>query len=137
MPDAGQYDVSLETIEGKMKKQLDKAQPLVPPVKKSLFVNPEHHFIEKGRKKTGRVPFEKINESDEYVGPGYYYVPREFDQIGVGLQGNLITSKDTRFKTKETEGPGPGSYQDNISLWNKKTYNLLFNDNAQQENISF
>ena len=44
---------------------------------------------------------------------------------------SVITSKEVRFKLKQSAVPGPGFYSD-PEQWNKKTYNSLF-DNSKKE----
>lgn len=54
-------------------------------------------------------------------------MPREFDKRST--QGNFCISKQERFTANTNWLPGPGAYQDeNDNLWNKRTYNLLFNN---------
>lgn len=73
-----------------------------------------------------RFPVRRADRSEDYLGPGYYNMPREFDGGRYGVQGAI--SKEQRFKKSKDSGPGPGDYSSQESNpWNKKTYNLLFN----------
>ena len=75
-----------------------------------------------------RFPVRRMEENESYLGPGYYNMPREFDQSRIPIQANSNSSKEKRFKAASNVVPGPGFYKEEISLWNKKSFNLLFNN---------
>ena len=134
-PAIGQYDMSSDTIEWKLKKQKEKTQSFFPPALRKLknFFSKETFYL------TGRQPGSTIKERyrtrkndsrGNCLGPGYYYVPRDFDQTGFGFQNKIVIPKDKRFRTFKKNGPGPGTYQCDVSNpWNKKTFNQFFINN--------
>jgi hypothetical protein len=79
--------------------------------------------------KTDRFGAPKINEQQQYLGPGCYELSREFDKAQIDSKGNALISKETRFKQEHKMGPGPGHYtNEENNPWSKRTYNLLFNN---------
>lgn len=130
IPPIGQYDTSNETIEGKLKKQIMNSSPKPKRIKGELVENNYSIINRHNSKKWLRervIPRNEENQ-DDYLGPGYYYIPRDFDETTLGFKGNTIIPKDKRFKEQVNDIPGPGAYIDNnVDQWNKKTYNLIFN----------
>ena len=122
-PCIGQYDTSFETIEGKIRRNNCRGK-YAPSIALRRAEKAKIIYY---------TPIKKLSDNkncsyDEYLGPGYYCIPREFEQTRIKFKGNIITSKDTRFKDDGNGIPGPGDYQLNeMNPWNKKTYNLLFN----------
>lgn len=133
VPPIGQYDASLETIERRLKRQMERGCPGPKRMKNGEVVESNYAIINRhnSRKKLREraIPRNEENQ-DDYLGPGYYYIPREFDETILGFKGNIIIPKDKRFRDKTSDVPGPGAYMDNSEHWNKKTYNLIFNNDA-------
>jgi len=127
IPPIGQYDTSLETIERKLKKQIINSSPRQRRVGESNYAMINKHNS-KNRLRDKVIPRNEENQED-YLGPGYYYIPREFDETTLGFKGNTIIPKGKRFQEKINDIPGPGAYMgNNMDQWNKKTYNLIFNN---------
>eukprot|EP00826_Nyctotherus_ovalis_P059948 TRINITY_DN8382_c0_g4_i1.p1 TRINITY_DN8382_c0_g4~~TRINITY_DN8382_c0_g4_i1.p1 ORF type:complete len:161 (+),score=29.33 TRINITY_DN8382_c0_g4_i1:459-941(+) len=133
VPPIGQYDTSSETIERRLKKQMERGSPGPRRMKNGEIVESNYAIINRhnSKKKLRERTIPRNEENlDDYLGPGYYYIPREFDETILGFKGNIIIPKDKRFREKTSDVPGPGAYIDNSEQWNKKTYNLIFNNDA-------
>jgi len=133
-PALGQYETSNYTIEQQLKKQKQRPR-LFPPTNKrhkDIFASTLSNSwsTNKQRLNTTGHRFERKRDScEDFLGPGYYCMPREFEQADVRVKKNIMFSKDERFKKQKSNVPGPGQYQDNvINLWNKRTFNLCFNN---------
>lgn len=130
-PVVGQYDTSLETIEGEQRRKealarrADKVRQ-----GRSITGNAFRFFTPLG----SRAPHNaKHTAKDcEHLGPGCYGVPQELDSALFKFQGRVFVPRDGRFKSKRSEVPGPGYYQrSEADRWNKKTFNLLFNSEKE------
>eukprot|EP00826_Nyctotherus_ovalis_P055317 TRINITY_DN7336_c0_g1_i7.p2 TRINITY_DN7336_c0_g1~~TRINITY_DN7336_c0_g1_i7.p2 ORF type:complete len:198 (-),score=33.05 TRINITY_DN7336_c0_g1_i7:138-731(-) len=65
----------------------------------------------------------RIREEDEnYLGPGYYDLQRDFEEKG--MRYNFFIPKDKRFRYEEEVTPGPGQYPvQEYDHWNKPSFN--------------
>lgn len=129
VPQIGQYDQSLNTISDNIRKQREKIlrNPIIRPRPAALHSESNKHMSKSMVNE--RFVLKKADEHEKYLGPGCYDMPREFDNVKYDAKGNLIMGTDKRFKENVSHGPGPGYYvAEDQSKWNKKTYNLLFNN---------
>ena len=45
--------------------------------------------------------------------------PGTYESLGVNRRGNMMTTKDNRFRDKKSDNPGPGAYEVNNNMVKK------------------
>jgi hypothetical protein len=144
-----QYDNIHNTIQEVVNKKTDpsaNSNPLIANIKAKRGVKSGFSS------NVPRFQGKKIDEADQFVGPGYYDINQNNFEVNIGphttsgnlagasaLGGNSKNSKSQTFMTKaqrfnysdkkqeQVPGPGQYSYQD-MNRWYKRSYNMIFTD---------